>query len=233
VLRKRRPGLTTPLAPDVAPQPASEYQAEVDAADQELVGLPVIPEDGEEEEVSWMKEWAAGDVANKEVELVEEERDEAEEQLEVCIQRQRALRDKMQLLQRQNKLLQATSQVMHIQDFVQRWNCMLFTAGLWAACFYYLDPEFGNSPFILLLVTQNHISTRPLTQPTRLLYYAHTHRPAAPLPRRRYVRQRRALLATPLSPPATRSPTPRPALTLGWGGVSQKVPWPMGVVFPK
>ena len=40
---------------------ASEYQAEVDAADQELVGLPVIPEDGEEEDVSWMKEWAVRD----------------------------------------------------------------------------------------------------------------------------------------------------------------------------
>jgi hypothetical protein len=37
------------------------------------------------------------DVANKQVELAEEERDEAEEQLEV--QRQKALQDKMQLLQ--------------------------------------------------------------------------------------------------------------------------------------
>ena len=125
---------------------ASEYQAEVDAADQELVGLMVIPEDDEEEDVTWMKEWAARDVANKKVELAEEERDEAEEQLEVP--RQKALQDKMQLLQRQNKLLQATSQVMYIQDFVQRWNCMIFTAGLWAACLYYLDPEFGTSPCI-------------------------------------------------------------------------------------
>jgi hypothetical protein len=55
------------------------------------VGLLVIPEDGEEEDVSWMEEWAA--------------RHEVEEQLEV--RRQKALQDKMQLLQRQNKLLQA------------------------------------------------------------------------------------------------------------------------------
>jgi hypothetical protein len=71
-------------------------------------------------------------VANKAVELAEEERDEAEDQLEV--QRQAALQDKMQLLQRQNKLLQATSQVIYIQDFVRRWSCMIFTAGLWEAC---------------------------------------------------------------------------------------------------
>jgi hypothetical protein len=64
-------------------------------------------------------------VANKAVELAEEERDEAEDQLEV--QRQAALQDKMQLLQ-------ATSQVIYIQDFVRRWSCMIFTARLWEAC---------------------------------------------------------------------------------------------------
>jgi hypothetical protein len=57
-------------------------------------------------------------VANKEVELAEEERDEAEEQL--GYRDRRRYRIRCSCYKRQNKLLQATSQVMYIQDFVHR-----------------------------------------------------------------------------------------------------------------
>ena len=51
---------------------------------EELVGLPAIQEDGDEEDVSWMKEWAAREVANKKADMADEGRYEAEEQLDIA-----------------------------------------------------------------------------------------------------------------------------------------------------
>jgi hypothetical protein len=45
------------------------------------VGLLAIPEDGEEEDVSWLKDWAAREVANKKVELADKELDDANQTL--------------------------------------------------------------------------------------------------------------------------------------------------------
>ena len=52
---------------------ATEYWADVDAAD-EVLAEQATPEDGEEEDVAWLKEWAAREVTEKKSELADKER---------------------------------------------------------------------------------------------------------------------------------------------------------------